>query len=220
MALNTSPDNIPYPTTSDNLTPLATWFANIATGVQTAITNLRTQLRSNSSTFPASPVVGQRHFRTDRNMWYTYNGTAWIWDYGIQVRRWSLTRSAIPNGGIGYYLAASTEQTAFRTPTFPDVTYSSGNFTLTSPGLYRVTAYAYIVGANGGNSAQIQIVDPDGSGTTAVLSGTSLNTIQAATTSWIQASTGTSRFRIDVVHNSGAPRDVIGHVTIERIGVL
>lgn len=217
MALNTSPDNIPYPTTSDSLTPLATWFANIATGVQTAITNLRNQLRSNSTTFPASPVVGQRHFRTDSNTSYIYNGSTWIPDNGIQVRRWSIVRSAVPTGNTAYYLAVSTEDTAYRTPVYPAVDSTSGIWTLTTPGTYRLTARVFIDWANGGSGAQIQVVNPDATSTSAVVAGASLNTIQAATVTWVMRSTGSTRFRIDGVHNSGANRNLVGDLTVERI---
>lgn len=41
MPQTTSPDNITYPVVGDNLNPLATWFANLATSVQNALTAQR-----------------------------------------------------------------------------------------------------------------------------------------------------------------------------------
>lgn len=43
MPANTSPDNIIYPVGGDNLNPLKTWLANLATSVQAALTALRAE---------------------------------------------------------------------------------------------------------------------------------------------------------------------------------
>lgn len=50
MPGTTSPDNIRHPVVGDNLTPLATWFANLAADVQTAITSLRSSVAANLAT--------------------------------------------------------------------------------------------------------------------------------------------------------------------------
>lgn len=41
MPATTSPDNIPYPTQTDKLNPLRTWFSTLASATQAAITALR-----------------------------------------------------------------------------------------------------------------------------------------------------------------------------------
>ena len=41
MAGTTTPDGIMYPTAGDKITPIASWFVNLANSVQTALTNLR-----------------------------------------------------------------------------------------------------------------------------------------------------------------------------------
>lgn len=41
MPQTTTPDSLPYPVVGDNITPIEPWFANLATFVQAAITNVR-----------------------------------------------------------------------------------------------------------------------------------------------------------------------------------
>jgi hypothetical protein len=43
MPANTTPDNIIYPAGGDNLNPLKSWFAQLATSVQAALTALRAE---------------------------------------------------------------------------------------------------------------------------------------------------------------------------------
>lgn len=44
MPANTTPDNITYPVTGDGMSPLNSWFAQLASSVQTALTALRGEL--------------------------------------------------------------------------------------------------------------------------------------------------------------------------------
>lgn len=48
MAGSTTPDGIQYPTGDDTITPLRTWFANLANSVQTALTDLRNTVNTRS----------------------------------------------------------------------------------------------------------------------------------------------------------------------------
>lgn len=77
----TTTDGIPYPQVGDNLTPLATWFANLATGVQSAL-NLRSRVYT-ASTQTALPTTGltagvSRGWATDTRRLFLWDGTKWI----------------------------------------------------------------------------------------------------------------------------------------------
>lgn len=103
MPANTTPDNIPYPVAGDVIVPLRTWFANLASGTQTAISNLRTELAVPA--LPA-PISGQGNdqqavtasswadlpgftaitLTTSRPVWVTINIGAWLVSLGGSVR--------------------------------------------------------------------------------------------------------------------------------------
>lgn len=81
MAGTTTPDNIPYPTTGDNLTPLGTWLTNIATGVQNAL-NLRARVHTAAS-FASLPTTGltagvSRGWATDTRRLFLWDGSKWV----------------------------------------------------------------------------------------------------------------------------------------------
>lgn len=87
MAGATTPDGIPYPTTGDDLTPLESWFAGQAAGVQTALTNFRA---GKGFTFRGAAAsiggvtgmaTGDYYQETDGNkrLW-RYDGASWkLW---------------------------------------------------------------------------------------------------------------------------------------------
>lgn len=60
----TTTDGIPYPQVGDNLTPLATWFANLAAGAQTAITSVRDEVGKSVANVAALPGTGNYNGRT------------------------------------------------------------------------------------------------------------------------------------------------------------
>ena len=57
MAGSTTPDGIPYPTAGDTLTPLRTWFANIASKTQDALTSIRNSI-ANHKGIPTAIAAG------------------------------------------------------------------------------------------------------------------------------------------------------------------
>lgn len=77
----TTADGIPYPQVGDNMTPLATWFANLATGVQTAL-NLRARIytASTQTSLPTSGLTAgvSRGWATDTRRLFLWDGTKWI----------------------------------------------------------------------------------------------------------------------------------------------
>lgn len=80
MSANTSPDNITYPVSTDQVAPLETVFATMATSVQNAFDASRrnfsavvADLAARNALFP-SPVQGNRVWRNDLGLEETYYG--------------------------------------------------------------------------------------------------------------------------------------------------
>jgi hypothetical protein len=79
----TSPDNIRYPVSTDQIAPLETHFANLANDVQTALTTTSTgggvlihkvaSSAARDALYP-SPIQGQQVFRNDTGLMQTYYG--------------------------------------------------------------------------------------------------------------------------------------------------
>jgi hypothetical protein len=86
MAGNTSPHNITYPTSGDNVAPLETVFANMATSVETAMTtqdaanSLKSYTWANTAarTAQTGMVAGSQGYQTDIATIYFYNGSSWV----------------------------------------------------------------------------------------------------------------------------------------------
>ena len=144
MTANTSPDNIPYPTSGDQVAPLETTLANMATGIQSAFTAYKTtvnnQLVSGSvqlaasaaardALFPA-PVQGNRVFRTDLMMEQTYFGlyNSSTNPRGRRVAGWAPS----PEGNTSRLIPTGT------TPV--SVTGSGATFTVDEYGHVRATS--------------------------------------------------------------------------------
>jgi hypothetical protein len=80
----TSPDNIRYPVSTDQIAPLETHFANLANDVQTALTTTSTGTsgvlihkvanQSGRDALYPSPIQGQQVFRNDTGLLQTYYG--------------------------------------------------------------------------------------------------------------------------------------------------
>lgn len=81
----TSPDSIYYPTASDQIAPLETAFATLASSVQGALTNSRAiksyRWANNAArTAQTGMAKNDRGYQSDTDALYTYNGTTWVVD--------------------------------------------------------------------------------------------------------------------------------------------
>lgn len=158
MAANTSPDNITYPVSTDQIAPLESVLAVMASSVQTALNNTKknyaslvTSQAARDAMFPA-PVQGNRVFRTDKGWEETYFAAFHTSTNpgGATPAGWYPTSGAVPMGrvvrsgtvgnvGSGAYTDVSG--TTFWTP---DTLLNMGSYATgwTAPvsGIYRHTA--------------------------------------------------------------------------------
>lgn len=79
----TSPDNIWYPTASDQIAPLETSFATQASSVQAALTGSRAiksyrWANAAARTAQKGMAKNDQGYQTDTDTLYTYNGSAWV----------------------------------------------------------------------------------------------------------------------------------------------
>lgn len=114
--------SITYPTTANNITPLATHFANLASSTDTAITSARNQIGRYSGTDAQRLALTAATGRTEGTEWYStdtdrqwmFDGSAWITNEpGLYV----ITPASAPTGysvGADGSLIASNLSTGFR----------------------------------------------------------------------------------------------------------
>lgn len=109
MSANTSPDNITYPVSTDNITPLETVFATMASSIQTALSKRAqhsyTWTNAAARTAQTGMVAGDKGYQQDTTVEYKYNGTAWfavphLYTWANAAARTAQTGMA--NGDTGY----------------------------------------------------------------------------------------------------------------------
>lgn len=87
MAANTVPDNIPYPETTDQITPLTVPFAALAQGVQNALNTraLKSYRWDNASarTTQSGMAEGDTGVQLDSDVSYTYTNGSWVATLGV-----------------------------------------------------------------------------------------------------------------------------------------
>lgn len=96
--------SITYPTTANNITPLATHFANLANSTDTSLTNLQNKVGSFRGLNVAKGAAGQegrRYYATDTDALYFDNGTSWIAYYNAFTPSW--TGLTLGDGTTGGY---------------------------------------------------------------------------------------------------------------------
>lgn len=85
MPAYTSPDNIQYPTSGDQIAPLETVFANLAQSTQNALTAVNDQLQihtfrwanAGERTAQTGMVAGDVGYQIDKSTNYIYTGSTW-----------------------------------------------------------------------------------------------------------------------------------------------
>lgn len=175
MSANTSPDNIVYPVSTDQVAPLETVFATMASSIQTALSNQGKYFVPNVSTqaarddiFPL-PVQGNRVFRADKGWEETYFGlySAATNATGATPAGWYPTGGAMPIA----LLNRSASTATLSATTYNDMTATTfwtpetlhGGFTFTNglvvpvTGIYRVTATLHATGTSGDMLAGIYV---------------------------------------------------------------
>lgn len=163
MSANTSPDSIVYPVSTDQVAPLETVFANMATSIQTALNGRAVKnYRWANSTARGSQTgmqAGDLGYQVDSGDTYRYSGSDWV--------LWIRTLTTF-------------------TPSWTNFTPSG-----TNTGAYSVVAgwahvRVYSTGAVSGSNASITL--PINSVTTAASSGVTL----AGSGIFVDASAGTA----------------------------
>ncbi len=95
--------SITYPTTANNITPLATHFANLASSTDTALTNVRNQsgrfTGTNAQRLALTAATGRTEgtefYTTDTDRNWLYDGSTWVnADNGMYV----ITPASAPSG--------------------------------------------------------------------------------------------------------------------------
>lgn len=177
----TTPDSIAYPVTGDKMSPLAPWFALLASSVQTAITNLRSSLslppvpaplssqgpsdQSVSSTswanVPNSPAIT---LTLERACWVQISQSAWMISSTGDVRVSStvsgattLAENQLEVGGP----ATAWGQVLYKASSASTDQQSGTRTVRLNAGTNTIQMRAYIVGAGGTrkvNYSTLQVV--------------------------------------------------------------
>ena len=109
MPANTTPDNIQYPVSTDNIAPLETVFASMANSVQTALNTraIKSYRWANTAArnAQAGMAAGDVGYQIDDKTSWTYSGTAWVrgdspGDPGIPFRVAAGTTATLPAGSF------------------------------------------------------------------------------------------------------------------------
>lgn len=108
MSANTSPDSIVYPVSTDQIAPLETVFANMATSVQNALNTRAVKgYRWADSTARAAQTgmtLGDLGFQADDATLYRYSGSAWaIWERDSTTFTPSWTNLTVSGTNTGIY---------------------------------------------------------------------------------------------------------------------
>lgn len=108
MSANTSPDSIVYPVSTDQIAPLETVFANMATSVQNALNTRAVKgYRWADATARAAQtgmVAGDLGYQIDNDTLYRYSGSAWvIWERGDTTFTPSWTSATVTGTNTGVY---------------------------------------------------------------------------------------------------------------------
>lgn len=170
MPATTSPDNLRYPVGADNVSPLRTWFANLAADVQAALTAIRQDavtpklpvpqsvLGAATQNLPASaswqdlPGIQPITLELSAPAWVAIDVSAWIvstvGDGRISARvtgATTLGETQVQVGGDDGYWG----QTIFTAPT--DVTRSGNSHRVVrlNQGTNVITVRAYNYGGSG-----------------------------------------------------------------------
>lgn len=103
----TSPDSIYFPTANDQIAPLETTFATLASSVQAALSGTRAKFfyRWGNATSRAAQTgmrVGDEGYQTDNGITYRYDGTTWqVWGLARKSYAPSLTSGTFNLGDGG-----------------------------------------------------------------------------------------------------------------------
>jgi hypothetical protein len=130
MSANTSPDNIVYPVSTDNIAPLETVFSVMAGSVQDAldVRQAHSYKWANATARGAQTgmAAGDSGYQSDTDTYWNYNGTAW--DYTgstVQLKMGTVSSVIVstPQRGIEKITGAAATKIT-KTVTFP-VAYST-----------------------------------------------------------------------------------------------
>jgi hypothetical protein len=123
-----------------------------------------------STTRPSTPFEGQVIRETDTNKEYTYSGSAWV-----QTNSWGTTAgvtgvnnlivppacvagaSATLNVANASWTAVTFTTERFDTDSMHDTSTNTSRFTITTPGIYQISAYVSWSGAVGGSQRDLAI---------------------------------------------------------------
>lgn len=153
---NTSPDAIPYPDSTSQVTPLHTWFANIAQATQTALTRRnRTVADLGALATQTNMVTGHEAYVTEIQAPFRYDGTKWIQTGVGKVATTAARDTAYARAsaayrvqGAGVYVTALGRVTEYYTP-YNATTNPGGNIFGSSGWYYEGNSTDWVTGATG-----------------------------------------------------------------------
>lgn len=210
MPAYTSPDNIQYPVSTDQVAPLETVFANLAESVQDALDNVNGQLanreiqsfvwaNATEQTNQTGMQPGDVGYRTDTKNYYFRDTSAWISNRTVLLAR--ATVQSIPN--------ATDTTIVWDAPTqnYGGFTYSAGVLTVPIAGIYQFT-FRGMWAANGSATGIVRRLYVTKNGTTTrefdnhlVATAATAETAMSQTGMIDLAAGDTIQFR--VIHNGG-----------------
>lgn len=213
MPANTSPDNIQYPVSTDQVAPLNTVFENLANSVQSALTlrgptNPTWHYRWTNAaarTAQTGMRAGDVGYQADTNTAYYYNGSSWEVTIAAAAPFAVLTRTA--NQGIANLTDTTINWTSMTSGGAGWVN-SSGVITVPNTGVYLFTFKSMWL-ANGSATGTTRRLYVTRNGTTQRvfdnhIVATAATADHAMSTTGMQQLNAGDTIQFRVIHNGGA----------------
>lgn len=149
MPAYTSPDNIQYPVSTDQVAPLETVFANLAQSTQNALTSVGDQVNNQlqihtfrwaNATERAAQTgmqAGDKGYQVDTATEYVYTGSAWVINTGGLIKLYGDTFSGVASRNFfnsvpsGFAAHRIMFEVTFSTPAQLTLRLASGSSALT-----------------------------------------------------------------------------------------